>query len=155
MKRAGSLVLWVIVCLSIGWAGGLATQSSVSTWYVDLAKPPLTPPSGVFAPVWSALYVAMAVAGWVIWGLDPQRGRNLRFLFIAQLALNGAWSHLFFGLRSPLMGLIDIALLWVCLLALVRAAWIQTRPAGFLLLPYWLWVSFASYLNAGIAWLNR
>ncbi|MCG3175865.1 MAG: Tryptophan-rich protein TspO [Candidatus Omnitrophica bacterium] len=153
--RAILLPVFIAVCLAIGWLGGVATGSSRADWYADLLKPPLNPPDRVFAPVWAILYIFMAVAGWRLLILrNPCSNNSLRALFAAQLVLNGVWSFLFFGARSPLAGLVDILALWACLLMLIRTAWVKDRVSGYLLAPYFLWVSFAAYLNAGIWWLN-
>lgn len=149
-----SLIGFVVVCLFVGYSGSLVTQSSLETWYAGLQKPPLTPPDGVFGPVWTMLYVLMAIAGWRIWiSVSPER-KSLITLFITQLFLNGIWSYLFFGLQKPWIALIDILLLWLCLLVLVQKSLRVDRTAGLLLVPYIVWVSFATYLNAVFAWLN-
>lgn len=155
IDRSAGLILFILICLSVGAAGGLATRSSVDTWYVFLQKPPLTPPSWVFAPVWTALYVLMPLAGWLIW-TSAHPSKNFLFtLFIAQLMLNGIWSFLFFGMRSPLLGLIDIVWLLITIIFFMKNAWTASRAAVYCFIPYVLWVSFAAYLNAGIFWLNR
>jgi tryptophan-rich sensory protein len=135
--------------------GGAATASSVGTWYPALAKPAWTPPSWLFGPVWTALYAAMAVAGWAVWRARGWRqGRGPLVLFALQLLLNAAWSGLFFGLRAPGLALLGIALLWGAILATLVAFW-RVRPlAGALLVPYLAWVSFAAALNAAIWRLN-
>ena len=149
------LLFFIIICLSIGWLGSLATRSSLTGWYAGLQKPPFNPPNGIFAPVWTFLYILMAIAGWRIWSHPfPGRGR-LRLLFVAQLFLNGVWSFLFFGLHNPAIGLADILLLWIFLCILIRSAWQLERTTALLLTPYILWVSFAAYLNVGLWWLNR
>jgi tryptophan-rich sensory protein len=139
----------------IGWLGGAATESSRTSWYSGLEKPYLNPPDWIFAPVWTTLYLFMAIAGWRIWNVDSPNSNRMRFLFIAQLALNGVWSFLFFGLRNPLTGLVDIVSLWVFLLALLRLSWQEERISCYLLAPYLLWVSFASVLQLTITYLNR
>lgn len=125
-------------------------------WYAGLKKPPWNPPGWIFGPVWTLLYTAMAVAAWLVWrrgGFAGQR-RPLSF-YLVQLLLNALWSPLFFGLHRPALGLVDIALLWLALLATVRAFW-KVRPlAGALLMPYLAWVTFASALNCAVWLLNR
>jgi tryptophan-rich sensory protein len=154
LKRIATLFIFIIICLFVGALGGAATESSRTSWYSGLQKPYLNPPDWIFAPVWTTLYLFIAIAGWRIWNAHIPNRNSMRFLFIAQLALNGAWSFLFFGLRNPLTGLVDIVLLWIFLLALVRLSWQEERISSYLLTPYLLWVSFAAYLNAGIWWLN-
>jgi tryptophan-rich sensory protein len=155
LKRIGTLFIFIVICLFVGWLGGAATESSRTSWYAGLQKPYLNPPDWIFAPVWTVLYLSMAIAGWRIWNVDDLSSGRMRFLFVVQLALNGVWSFLFFGLRDALSGLADIMLLWFFLLALVRLSWQKDRLSGHLLMPYLLWVSFATYLNAAIYWLNR
>lgn len=155
LKEFFKLFLFLGICLSVGWLSSIATEISREVWYAGLQKPPLNPPDWIFAPVWTALYIFMAIAGWSLWKKAiPDRGR-LRFLFVTQLILNGVWSFLFFGLRNPFISLIDILLLWAGLFVLTMRAWKTVRIAGFLLTPYLIWVSFAVYLNAAIWWLNR
>lgn len=155
LRKYLKLFLFIIACLGIGWVGSIATGTSKETWYAALQKPPLNPPDWIFAPVWITLYVFMAIAGWQIWETEKPKRNRVRFLFAAQLILNGIWSFLFFGLHNPLISFVDIGLLWVCLFMLILEAWRASRAAGFLLMPYLIWVSFAAYLNAAIWWLNR
>jgi tryptophan-rich sensory protein len=142
----------IAICLGVAALGGLATASSVAEWYPTLNKPSWNPPSWVFGPVWTTLYIMMAVAAWLVW----KRGNSgpAMILFFAQLALNLAWSFLFFGARSPWLGLVDIAMLWLALLATVIVFFKRDRLAGALMLPYFAWVSFASFLNFTIWRLN-
>jgi tryptophan-rich sensory protein len=137
--------------------GSLATGSSVSTWYAALRKPAFAPPNWLFGPAWTVLYVAMAVAAWLVWkqGLGVPGVRLALGAYLLQLALNAAWSGLFFGLRSPLAGLLGIALLWLAILATVLFFFRVSASAGVLMLPYIAWVSFAAVLNAAILALNR
>lgn len=153
-KRAG-LVLFLVICLSVGWLGSLTTRTSIDDWYRALSKPPLNPPDWIFAPVWTFLYILMAVAGWRIWYADAAGRKGGKTLFAAQLFLNGLWSYLFFGLRNPPAAFLDIGLLWFCILLLVRREWPRDRTAALLLTPYLAWVSFAGYLNLSLWWLNR
>jgi len=122
-------------------------------WYAALRKPPLTPPNWIFAPVWIALYLGIAVAGWLVWRARPQLGTPLR-LWGAQLALNALWSLLFFGLQRPGLALLEILVLLALVLA-TTATFLRIRPlAGWLFVPYAAWVAFAAYLNAGVWYLN-
>ncbi|HET9452169.1 MAG TPA: TspO/MBR family protein [Aggregicoccus sp.] len=152
-----ALLLRVGGSLLAGVLGGLATRSSVGSWYPTLQRPSWNPPAWVFGPVWTTLYVLMGVAAWWVWraAAPEQAKRRAALLFWAQLALNVLWSFLFFGLRSPGLALLEIAVLWAAILLTLRAFW-RVRPlAGALLLPYLAWVSYAALLNAAIAWLNR
>jgi tryptophan-rich sensory protein len=155
MLRNRWLVLlgFLALCLATGFVAGIATRSSISDWYPALLKPDWTPPNRVFAPVWTVLYVMMAVAAWLVW----RTGRDTRpamILFFSQLALNFAWSFLFFGARSPGLGLAGVAMMWIAVLATTIVFWRIARPAGLLFLPYLLWTSFAGLLNLAIWRLN-
>lgn len=135
--------------------GAWLTSRSVTTWYPTLVKPPWTPPDWVFGPVWTVLYVLMAVAAWLVW---RERARDAigsaLFLYDVQLALNVLWSALFFGMRSPGAGLIGIVALWAAIAGTLVAFWRIRRLAGWLLVPYLLWVSCAGALNWTLWWLN-
>jgi len=153
-RAVAGLALAFAVCLGVGAVGGLATSSSVSTWYQELARPSWTPPGWLFGPVWLTLYAMMAVAVWEVWRSRGSPRRALTFFGI-QLGLNLAWSFLFFGLRSPGLGLIDILLL-IAFIAATILAFRRHRPrAALLLAPYLAWTSFAAALNATIWWMNR
>ena len=150
------LLLWVAVCFAVSGFGAIFTDSSDASWYSTLSKPSWNPPGWVFAPVWSALYLMMAVSAWLVWkrcGFSGAAGAWR--LFTLQLALNAAWSPLFFGLQNTLAGLLDIVPLWAAILATLVVFWRVSRVAGALLLPYWLWVSFAAVLNFTIWRMNR
>lgn len=154
-RDAVALALFVAAMLAVGAIGSIATSSSVETWYPTLTQPPLTPPSAVFGPVWTVLYVTLAISVWRFWRLPATRARRAALiLFTCQLVLNLAWSFLFFGARSPLLGLVDIVVLMIFIVATMRAFWPLDRPAALLLVPYALWVGFATYLNAGFVVLN-
>lgn len=150
-------VFCVALCLSAGWIGSTFTASAVPEWYGTLAKPFFSPPAWVFAPVWTILYILMGLAAAILWqkGLQDPRVRVALVFFLIQLSLNMMWSVLFFGLRSPLLGLFDILFLWVMILVTMAQFFKVSVPAAFLLVPYLLWVTFASGLNLGIFLLNR
>jgi len=150
-----ALVLFVALCLGIGALGGIATATSVETWYQGLQKPPFNPPNWIFAPVWTTLYVLMGVAAWRIWRRREAGGRRLALtLFAFQLALNLAWSFLFFGLQRIDLALVDIVLLLLAIAATIALFWPIERLAAWLLAPYLLWVAFATALNASLWLLN-
>ena len=150
------LVLSLAICLGVSALGAWSTASSVATWYPSLRKPWWNPPSWVFAPVWTVLYVSMSIAAWLVWRRKGWRGASGTLaLFALQLALNAAWSPLFFGLRSPLAGLVNIVALWVAIAVTIVAFFRVVPAAAALLVPYWLWVSFATLLNAALWILNR
>jgi translocator protein len=150
------LVLAVALCLAAGAIASVATADDVRTWYPTLAKPPFTPPSWLFAPVWTVLYVLMGVSLWLLWRTvapGPARSRLL-LLFALQLALNALWSIVFFAWRAPALALVEIVLLWLAIALLIRGLLPLHRQAALLLVPYLAWVSFATLLNAAIVVLN-
>lgn len=129
-------------------APALGAFTGPDGWYASLHKPSWNPPGWVFGPVWTLLYTMMAVAAWLVWrrgGLRQQRWPLS--LFLAQLVLNAAWTPLFFGLHRPGLALVDIVLLWLALVATITAFRRVHRGAGWLLVPYLAWVSFAAVLN--------
>jgi tryptophan-rich sensory protein len=146
----------IVACQLAGAIGSVFTASAVLTWYDALKKPSFTPPGWVFGPAWISLYLLMGVAAFMVWsrGLDDSRVRIGLSVFIAQLLLNALWSPLFFGLRSPLAGLVDIVLLWGLIILTMIYFFKVSTAAGILLVPYILWVSFAAVLNFSILALN-
>jgi tryptophan-rich sensory protein len=149
------LILFLAICLAVGALGSLPTASSVRSWYPTLRKPPGTPPSWIFGPVWTTLYVLMAVSAWLVWRQYGWGARGALFIFTAQLALNLAWSGIFFGARLPGVALLEIVVLWLAILFNVFVFYALRPIAALLLVPYLLWVTYASYLNFGIWRLNR
>jgi tryptophan-rich sensory protein len=150
MTRALGLVLF----LAISLGGGLliGTFSRPDGWYAALAKPPFNPPGWVFGPVWTLLYILIAVAGWRTWQRAPS-GPAMR-LWAGQMGLNLLWSPAFFVLHRPALALAIVLALLVTILAFVRVSLRPDRIAAGLFLPYAAWVGFASVLNAAIVWLN-
>ncbi|MCP5111321.1 MAG: tryptophan-rich sensory protein [bacterium] len=147
------LVLSIVLCFAASGIGSLFTAASVSTWYQALERPAWNPPDWVFGPVWSALYLSMAIAARLVWRRRERTARPL-LIFGVQLFLNVLWSALFFGLRSPGTAFVGILLLWAAILATIQAFARISRPAGWLLIPYLLWVTFAAALNFSIWRLN-
>ncbi|HVP57619.1 MAG TPA: TspO/MBR family protein [bacterium] len=147
----------VVIPLAAGFIGSIFTAKSIPTWYAGLKKSALNPPDWVFAPVWTTLYVLMGIALFLVWskGLATPRVRTGLVLFAIQLGLNVLWSIVFFGLRSPVAGLVVIGALWLALLITMIVFFRIALAPGLLLVPYILWVSFASVLNFSIYWLNR
>jgi tryptophan-rich sensory protein len=142
----------MLLCLLVGSANGALTADNLHGWYLSLVRPPLTPPNDVFGPVWSVLYLMMGVAAWRVWRA-PFTGA-LGF-WAAQLAVNALWVPVFFGLHWPGAALLIIGVMFgLIALTILRFARVD-RLAAWLMLPYLLWVGFASYLNAGFWWLNR
>jgi translocator protein len=156
MLRSGSMLL-LFLGLSFGAAalGASWTETSAGSWYRTLERPAWSPPDWVFGPVWTTLYVLMAVAAWLVWrraGLDAARGALA--LWALQLALNAAWSGIFFGMQKPGAAFFELLGLWVAIAATIAAFWpIHTAAAG-LMLPYLAWVSFAGALNLAIWRMN-
>lgn len=149
MKVWISLAIWILASMSAGLIG---SQFQPGEWYTLLEKPSWNPPGWIFAPVWTLLYILMGIAAWMVWkerGFTPPV-----YLFIGQLALNAFWSYLFFGAHRPDLAFFEIALLFLCILATTVLFWKVRASAGALLLPYLLWVSFASILNLTIWRLN-
>lgn len=155
MLRNQWLVLagFIIVTLAVGMLGGWAVSSSVSGWYLTINKPSWNPPSWLFGPVWTVLYIMMGIAAWLVWR-TKDRIAPAMILYFSQLALNFAWSFLFFGARSPWLGLVDITMLWLAIVATMLAFFGRSTPAGLLMIPYLAWVSFAAALNFTIWRLN-
>lgn len=156
MNAFGRLLASLAVSQAVGILSGLATARGVREWYPDLAKPSFNPPSWVFAPVWTALYLAMGVAAWLVWqrGLETPGVRATLAAFLVQLALNGLWSILFFGLRSPALAFAEIVVLWAAIGVTTVLFFRQAAVAGWLMAIYWAWVTFAAVLNFSIWRLN-
>ena len=157
MQRIIRIVLVVMTCLVIGYLSGIVTRESILTWYPTLVKPVFNPPNWLFGPVWTLLYAMMGVAGGLIWNhieSDRENVKKAFLFFIIQLGLNALWSYLFFGLHNPLIALIEIILLWLMIFETYTQFKRIDKVAGLLLIPYLLWVSFATVLNASIWWLN-
>lgn len=158
IKRADILKLAasIILCQLAGFLGSLFTTPAIPTWYATLKKPSFTPPNWIFSPVWISLFVLMGISLFLVWRRQghPRFKTALTFFFV-QLILNIFWSVAFFGLRSPLLGLIDIVFLWIAILLTIQNFLKVSKIAGVLLLPYLLWVSFAVLLNFFLRVLNR
>ena len=149
------LIVFLGVCLAAGGVGSVFTATSVREWYPTLRKPAGTPPSWIFGPVWTTLYVLMAVSAWLVWRDYGWGARFALLVFFAQLALNVAWSGIFFGSRLPGVAFGEIVLLWLAVLFNLIVFYMLQPIAALLLLPYLFWVSYAGYLNYGIWRLNR
>ncbi|MBN1157392.1 tryptophan-rich sensory protein [Candidatus Woesearchaeota archaeon] len=152
MKNIWKLVVSIILPFLASAVGGLFTASSVSTWYVDLTKPSFNPPSWVFGPVWTILYLMMGISLYLLW--IKKSNRTAFILFGIQLVLNASWSILFFGLKVPLYALIEIIFLWFAILMTIIYFYKINKVSAYFLIPYILWVSFASVLNFAIFILN-
>ncbi|MBZ5657603.1 MAG: tryptophan-rich sensory protein [Acidobacteriia bacterium] len=149
------LLFFLFLCYSAAVLGSIWTSSSVGAWYAELRKPSFNPPNWIFAPVWSLLYFLMALSAWLVWGKADWGGTRLALtLFFAQLLLNVAWSWLFFGLRRPGIALVEIVFLFGAVVATALAARSVSGLAFWLMVPYALWVAFATLLNFKIWQLN-
>jgi tryptophan-rich sensory protein len=150
---AAALLVWLLVTFC---APALGVFGMPGEWYAGLAKPSWNPPSWVFGPVWSVLYTLMAVAAWLVWCRGGWQAQHRPLtLYLIQLALNAVWTPLFFGFQRPGIALVDIMLLFIAIAATLRA-FLRVRPvAGWLLVPYLIWVGFATVLNFTLWWMNR
>jgi translocator protein len=154
-RQAIALAFSVGICLGAAGIGSILTTPSLHPWYATLRKPSWTPPNWLFGAVWTALYLGMAVAAWLVWrqaGFLP--ARLPLTLFVFQLALNVAWSAIFFGLRAPGAAFLEVVLLWLFILLTAIAFWPVSRTASWLLVPYLTWVTYAAALNAAIWRMN-
>lgn len=155
MKPILRLVACFALCFAVAALGALATTPKIPTWYAALNKPSFTPPNYVFPIAWNILYALMAISLWRLWQSRPDELRSKAIaLFLLQLAVNLAWSWIFFGAESLRGGLVTILALDALVLWTIVAAWRVDRFAAVLLLPYLLWIGYATALNAGIARLN-
>lgn len=155
LARWPGFLFWLVLTVAVGYLGSLVTLPKIPTWYAGLVKPSFTPPNAVFGPVWTFLYVVMAMAVWRIGAAaDRPARRRATGLFVLQLALNAAWSPVFFGLEAPRLALLVIVLLLAALAATLVMFWRLDRIAGWLLVPYLAWVCYATALNAAIVVLN-
>ena len=148
------LVAWLAVCFLAATVGAAASLQA-DTFYSQLVRPDWAPPASVFGPVWTMLYVLMAIAAWLVWNdREVRLARIALVLFVFQLIMNALWSWLFFGWRQGALAFLDIVFLWALILATLVLFW-RIRPlSGLLLVPYFAWVTFASALNYQIWQLN-
>ncbi len=161
MERIGTrdipgMLAGIVACEIAGVIGSIFTIPSIPTWYAALNKPFFTPPGWVFGPAWVALYALMGISAYLVWtkGVKKHEVRWALSLFAAQLFLNVLWSIAFFGMHSPLYGFAVIALLWVTLLATIILFYRISKTAAYLLVPYFLWGSFAAALNLAVLIMN-
>lgn len=147
-------LIGVMICLIIAAIEGWVTAANTNQWYYALNKPPFNPPSPIFAPVWTVLYIMIGVSGGLIWHRRKEHHRLFAW-FILQLFFNFLWSFLFFAGKSIGWALIDIILLWMSLLITLINAYSYYKTVAYWLLPYFIWVSFATLLNLSLWILNR
>jgi benzodiazapine receptor len=150
------LIASLLICQAAGLVGAVFTTPAIPAWYAKLTKPAFTPPNWLFGPVWTGLYLMMGISLFLVWrqGAAGKQVGHALVLFGVQLLLNVVWSALFFGLRSPLLGFVEIVFLWVAILLTILSIVKVSMPAGLLLLPYIVWVSFAAVLNYSLWRLN-
>ena len=156
LRYAFKLIISIVACQCAGLIGSAFTAPAIPTWYAALEKPSFTPPNWLFAPAWITLYLLMGISASIVWrrGLDNTRIRNALITFLVQLGFNVLWSVVFFGLESPLYGVIVIVVLWMAImLTMVKFFRISTL-AGVFMLPYIGWVTFAAILNISVFILN-
>ena len=156
MNKWLKIILAILICQMAGLIGSIFTASSIPTWYAGLEKPFFSPPNWVFAPVWITLYTLMGISLYLIWERGPSKEnvKSALLAFSGQLVLNSIWSIVFFGLQSPFYGLLLIVFLWFLILLTILKFYKLSKKAAYLLLPYILWVSFATILNFYIWVLN-
>jgi len=158
MNKTVKIVIALIVCLMVGYSASVVTRPSVETWYPTIIKPSFNPPNWIFMPMWTFLYILMAVTAGLVWDKIKEQNEEVKKalgFFLIQLALNAIWSYLFFGLKNPMLALIEIALLFLMIYETYLKFIKINKIAGYLLIPYMAWVAFAGILNASIWWLNR
>lgn len=150
------LAFSILICLAAGFLGSLVTITGPGSWYDQLVKPWFNPPSFIFGPVWTALYILIGIALYLVLteGLEKPPVRLAAGLFAVQLVLNAVWSYAFFGLESPFLGFVELVILWIFILATIIAFFRIKRIAAFLMLPYIAWVTFAGVLTYTIMILN-
>lgn len=156
MTKFFQTILFVLLSQSAGLIGSIFTTSSIASWYSGVNKPSFNPPNWIFGPVWISLYTLMGIASYLVW---QKRGENplaktALIIFFVHLVFNALWSIIFFGLHSPMWAFFEIIILWIMILVLIALFYKIDKRAAYLLVPYILWVSFASVLNFSIWRLN-
>jgi len=155
LNQAVMLICFIVVCFAAAGIGGVLTGQSVDTWYRSISKPAWNPPDWIFGPVWTVLYLMMAVASWLVWRRARwAECRGALLLFAVQLALNVIWSGLFFAARSPGLAFAELLLLWMAIAATIVAFSRHSRAAAALMVPYLAWTTFAAVLNFAVWRLN-
>ena len=154
-KQVAGWFAWVVVSLAAGWIGSTLSGAMESRFYQQLARPEWAPPPSVFGPVWTALYVLMGTAAWLVWRERGFAGARLALgLYLVHLVFNAAWTGIFFGLEAPGWALAEILLLLAMIIALVALFYRVRVAAGVLLVPYLLWVCYATALTYALWRMN-
>jgi tryptophan-rich sensory protein len=154
MGKGVSILGWIVICLFLGYMSSIMQSEALVEWYPTLAHSPLTPPDWAFPLAWTVLYILMGISAGMLYGVRSIYTRFLYVLFAVQLVLNILWSFFFFYLRSPIMGFMDILLLDMFVLLYFVGAYVVKRSAALIMLPYILWLAFATYLNGYIMLYN-
>ena len=154
-RTVAALVVCLLACYAAAGIGSVFTVNATGTWYREIARPAWTPPNWLFGPVWTVLYATMGISAWLVWREGGFRKQRWPLgLFIGQLALNAAWTPIFFGLAQFGVALVEIVILWCAILATILAFRRVRVAAAWLLVPYLAWVTYATTLNAGFWWMN-
>ena len=158
MQKILRIATVIMTCLAVGYISSIVTRENIPTWYALINKPFFTPPNWVFAPVWTLLYIMMGFAAGSVWNkidTDEANVKKAFLFFLIQLALNALWSFLFFGLQNPFLASIEIILLWLMIFETYKQFKTIDKLAANLLLPYLVWVSYATLLTISVWYLNR
>ncbi|KKU12297.1 MAG: TspO and MBR like protein [Candidatus Woesebacteria bacterium GW2011_GWA1_45_8] len=153
IKKYTALVVSIVFAYAVAFLGSLVTTPSIGNWYSSLNKPSFNPPNYLFGPVWTILFTLMAISAYLVWKKKKKITAELK-IYAVQLGLNFLWSYLFFGLHRPDLALFEIMLLWVYIALTIVRFYKVDKLAGYLLIPYILWVGFAAFLNYSIVTLN-
>jgi tryptophan-rich sensory protein len=151
-----SFLYALVLCFAAAALGSVFTMPAIATWYATITKPVFSPPNWIFGPVWTVLYICMAIALWFVWNIKTkkkEKAAGVKYFYV-QLALNSLWSILFFGLHNPSLAVAEIIVLWIMIYLTIRNFFAVSQKAGWLLIPYLVWVSFATVLNFSVALLN-
>ena len=156
MDNLGLFIACIAVPLFIGFLGSLSTTPNITGWYSTLHKPVFSPPNFIFAPVWTALYILMGFSFFLVlnYGQKHKLFKKAIYIYVVQLLFNAIWTPAFFGLKSPLLGLIIIVPMWLAVLANIIVFYKIKRSAGLVLIPYLIWITFATAHNIAILVLN-
>lgn len=158
MNKYIKIIIAVAVCLTVGYLSSIVTQSSINTWYPTIEKPSFNPPNWIFAPVWTLLFILMGISAGLIWDKVDSNKELVKkglFFFVIQLAFNALWSYLFFALHNVLLASIEIVILLLMIFETYVIFKKIDKKASYMLIPYMLWVGFATILTVTIYFLNR
>jgi len=155
MNKFTKFISAVGICFVAAGVGSIATFSQIPTWYTTIVKPTWNPPNWLFGPVWTLLYLLMAISLFLLWTNKNKFKTSAVNIFYIQLVLNVAWSWIFFGWHRLDIALIEIVVLWVAIIKTIIYSYKVNKTAGLVLIPYVIWVSFAGFLNYTIWMLNK